>query len=80
MHNMIQQELDLINQRIGLMTVGAQAGLVSIFGDHWQQLIKRHDPRNFGKAFKAAVATNHIAGVKWVRIENSGRFDVYEKI
>lgn len=80
MSDTIKRELPLINQQVGLMAIGKRAGVSEIFGIHWKPLVKRYDPRVFGKKFKEAVQAKQIDGVIWVKIDSNGRKDSYERI
>ena len=62
------------------MPHGKEAGLVAIFGDEWNKIGTSGQKKEFGRLFKAAVSQNKYPQVEWVRIENSGRYDVYRKL
>jgi len=62
-----------------MMPLGDEAGLAAIFGDDWDQLGDPGQRKLFGRLFKAAVSKNVYPELEWVRIENSGRYDVYRK-
>lgn len=70
---------NLIDQKIEAMQIGSEGGLAKIFGEDWNSIGTIGERRHFGKKFKAAVKANVIAKLEWVRIENSGRFDVYRR-
>ena len=61
------------------MPLGLEAGLVEIFGEDWESIGTIGMRRDFGKKFKASVKGDFIKELEWVRIENSGRFDVYRR-
>lgn len=69
----------LISQKILEMPIGSEAGLAKIFGADWESIGSIGERRHFGRKFKAAVKANVIPELEWVRIENSGRCDVYQK-
>ncbi|MEO5794144.1 MAG: DUF1413 domain-containing protein [Rhodoferax sp.] len=70
---------NLTKQKIAAMQIGSEGGLSHIFGKDWSSIGSIGERRNFGKIFKAAVIAGTIAKLEWIRIENSGRFDVYRK-
>jgi hypothetical protein len=77
--SIIAQHNQLIRQKIAAMPKGMEAGLKEIFGNDWNQIGSSGQKRNFGSEFKAAVNANTYPELEWVRIENSGRYDVYRK-
>ena len=75
------EQLDqLLRKKIAAMPQDNEAGLAAIFGDDWDQIGSSGQRKEFGRLFKAAVARNAYPELVWVRIENSGRFDVYKKL
>lgn len=78
--NLLEKHDSLLREKISQMQEGAEAGLVEIFGDDWERIGTIGQKRHFGKLFKEAVHNNMYPEIKWVRIENSGRFDVYRKL
>ncbi len=70
---------NLIAQKIAAMPIGAEWGLARLFGEDWTSIGTIGERRDFGKKFKADVKATDIAQLEWVRIENSGRYDVYRK-
>lgn len=77
--NILTRHSNLIDQKIAAMPIGSEGGLIKIFGEDWDSIGTIGERRDFGKKFKAAVKANVIAELEWVRIENSGRFDVYRR-
>lgn len=77
--NILTRNSNLINQKIAAMPIGSEGGLAQIFGEDWNSIGTIGERRDFGKKFKAAVKASDIAELEWVRIENSGRFDVYRR-
>lgn len=77
--DILTRHSNLIDQKIETMAIGAEGGLAQIFGEDWNSIGTIGERRDFGKKFKAAVKAGFITKLEWVRIENSGRFDVYRK-
>ena len=77
---LLEQHDQLIRKKIATMPQGKEAGLAAIFGDDWDQVGSSGQRKEFGRLFKAAVSRNTYPVLVWVRIENSGRFDVYKKL
>ena len=67
-------------EKVAAMQSGTEAGLATIFGGDWDLIGSSGEKRSFGRKFKATVKKNEIANIEWVRIENSGRYDVYRKL
>jgi hypothetical protein len=78
--NLLERHDLLLREKIAAMHQGAEAGLVAIFGDDWEQIGSSGQRKEFGRLFKAAVAKKIYPDIEWVRIENSGRYDVYRKL
>lgn len=78
--NLIEYHDLLIRQKIQEMQKGSESGLVDIFGDDWEQIGGSGQKKNFGRQFKAAVNDHKYSDIEWVRIKNSGRYDVYRKL
>jgi hypothetical protein len=78
--NSLDKHTELTLEKVATMQSGTEAGLTSIFGSDWDLIGSSGEKRNFGRKFKAAVQKNEIANIEWVRIENSGRYDVYRKL
>lgn len=70
----------LIREKLADLPQGKEAGLKVIFGDQWEAIGDPGERKEFGHLFKAAVSSKKYPDIEWVRIENSGRFDVYRKI
>lgn len=70
----------IISEKIASMQQGTEAGLVAIFGDDWEIIGTSGQRKEFGRLFKAAVSNHTYLEIQWVRIENSGRYDVYQKL
>ena len=77
--NSLQRHAQLVSDKLAEMQPGAEAGLVCIFGADWDLIGTAGHKRHFGRLFKAAVRRGDYPGLEWVRIENSGRYDVYRK-
>lgn len=77
--DILTRNSNLITQKITAMPIGAEWGLVQLFGEDWTSIGTIGERRDFGKKFKAAVKANAIDQLEWVRIENSGRYDVYRR-
>lgn len=78
--NILQKHDQLLRKKIAAMQRGMEAGLVQIFSDDWKAIGTSGQRKEFGRLFKAAVNTKTYPEIEWVRIENSGRFDVYRKL
>lgn len=78
--NLLEKHDQLLLEKIAAMQKGTEAGLVAIFGGDWKMIGTSGQKKEFGRLFKAAVSNNTYPEIQWVRIENSGRFDVYRKI
>lgn len=74
-----QHEL-LLRRKIAEMPQGKEAGLAEIFGNDWEQIGSPGERKRFGRLFKVAVSKKIYPEVEWVRIQNSGRYDVYRKL
>lgn len=70
---------ELLEKKLSEMAPGSEAGLAEIFGDEWPLIGTAGQKKQFGRLFKAAVKARRYPEIEWVRIENSGRFDVYRK-
>jgi hypothetical protein len=77
--NLLEKHEQHLRGKISAMQKGTEAGLVAIFGDGWESIGTSGEKRELGKLFKAAVSKNKFPEIQWVRIENSGRDDVYRK-
>ena len=66
-----------IRDRIAAFPAGTELGLVELYGEGWEETGTVGERRNFGKLVKTAVKEGRFPEVEWVRIENSGRYDVY---
>ena len=77
--DILSRHSELIAQKIEAMPIGAEYGLAQIFGEDWTSIGTIGERRDFGKKFKAAVKAKTITELEWVRIENSGRYDVYKR-
>ena len=77
---LLEEHAELLKEKIELMELGNEAGLVSIFGEDWDKIGSSGQKRSFGRLFKEAVKQGALPNIEWVRIENSGRYDVYRKI
>ena len=78
--NLLEEHDQLLRGKISALGRGTEAGLAAIFGDDWNMIGTSGQRKRFGRLFKAAVSNNAFPEVKWIRIENSGRHDVYRKI
>ena len=78
--NLLEKHDQLLREKIAAMQQGTEAGLVEIFGDDWEAIGTSGQRKEFGRLFKAAVSNNAHPAIQWVRIENSGRYDVYRKL
>jgi hypothetical protein len=67
-------------QKIGEIPSGKEVGLVITFGDDWDEIGSSGQKKEFGRLFKSAVSKGDYPDIQWVRIENSGRYDVYRKL
>jgi hypothetical protein len=77
---LLEQHDQLIRKKISALPQGKEAGLAEIFGDDWVQIGTSGQRKEVGRLFKAAVSKKTYPDITWVRIENSGRFDVYQKL
>ncbi len=77
--NLLEQHDFLVREKIEAMPQGKVAGLVAIFGEDWESIGSPGQRKDFGRLFKAAVLNGTYPEISWVRIENSGRYDVYKK-
>jgi hypothetical protein len=78
--NLLEQHHQLLRAKIAAMQQGIEAGLVAIFGDDWETIGTSGQRKEFGRLFKASVSNREYPEIQWVRIENSGRYDVYRKL
>ena len=78
--NLLEQHDLLLREKIAAMAQGTESGLVAIFGSDWEKIGSSGQRKEFGRLFKAAVAKKMFPEIEWVRIENSGRYDVYRKL
>ncbi len=78
--NLLEKHDRILQGKISALDRGTEAGLVAIFGDDWEIIGTSGQKREFGRLFKAAVAKSAFPELQWVRIENSGRYDVYRKL
>ena len=78
--NLLEDHDQLLRTKIAAMQQGTEAGLVEIFGDDWQMVGSSGQRKALGRLFKAAVSSGSYPDIEWVRIENSGRHDVYRKL
>ena len=78
--NLLEQRELLVREKIAAMAQGQEAGLAAIFGKDWEQIGSPGQQKEFGRLFKAAVSSGSYPEIAWVRIENSGRYDVYKKL
>lgn len=78
--NLLEQNDLLVRKTITAMQQGKEAGLAEMFGDNWNQIGDPGQRKEFGQLFKAAVSKKTYPEIEWVRIENSGRYDVYRKL
>ncbi len=78
--NLLEKHDQLLREKIAAMQQGTEAGLVAIFGDDWEIIGNSGQRKEFGRLFKAAVSNHTYLEIQWVRIENSGRYDVYQKL
>lgn len=62
------------------MENGTELGLKEMFGEDWDLIGTSGDKKQFGMEVKDEVNNRVINNLVWIRIENSGRFDVYKKI
>lgn len=69
----------LLRKKIREMPIGQNMGLVKIFGDDWDQIGSPGQKKEFGRLFKAAVSNETYPDIKWIAINNSGRYDLYCK-
>ena len=77
--SLLEQHDLLLRKKIDAMLQGKEAGLAEIFGDGWDQIGSPGQRKEFGRLFKAAVSKKAYPKIEWIRIENSGRHDVYRK-
>ena len=77
--SLLEQHDLLLRKKIAAMPQGNEAGIATIFGDNLEQIGSPGQRKEFGRLFKAAVSKKSYPEIKWVRIENSGRYDVYCK-
>ena len=78
--NLLEKHDQLLRKNIAAMQKGTEAGLVAIFGNDWESIGTSGQRKEFGRLFKAAVSNSGYPEIQWLRIENSGRFDVYRKL
>lgn len=71
----------LLDQKVYAWPIGAEMGLKEAFGSGWAKVGGEGERKAFGREFRAAVKSGKLyPQIEWVRIENSGRFDVYKKV
>ena len=78
--NLLEKHDQLLRAKLLAMAQGTEAGLVAIFGDDWEMIGTSGQRKEFGRLFKTAVTNKAFPEIQWVRIENSGRYDVYRKL
>lgn len=78
--SILEQHDQLTRTKIAAMSPGQEGGLATIFGDDWERVGAPGQRKEFGRQFKAAVSNKVYEDIEWVRIENSGRYDVYRKL
>lgn len=78
--NLLERNDLRVREKIAAMAQGQEAGLAAIFGGDWEQIGSPGQRKEFGRLFKAAVSNGYYTEIIWVRIENSGRYDVYKKL
>jgi hypothetical protein len=78
--SLLEQNDQLIRKKVAALPQWKEYGLVEIFGDDWNQIGSPGQRKNFGRLFKDAVSKKIYPEIEWVRIENSGRYDVYRKL
>ena len=78
--NILEKHEQHLREKIAGMQKGTEAGIVAIFGEGWKLIGTSGEKRELGKLFKAAVSINKFPEIQWIRIENSGRYDVYRKV
>lgn len=77
--NLLETHAQLVRDKLSAMKQGTEAGLVTIFGTDWELIGTSGQRKEFGRLFKAAILRGTYPEIEWVRIENSGRYDVYRK-
>ena len=78
--NLLEKHDQLVRERLSKMKHGTEAGLADIFGNDWKTIGTSGQRKDFGSLFKAAVSHKAFPEMEWVRIENSGRYDVCRKL
>ncbi len=78
--NLLEEHNQLLREKITAMQQGSEAGLAEIFDNDWEAIGTSGQRKELGRLFKAAVSNKEYPEIQWVRIENSGRFDVYRKL
>lgn len=78
--SLLKQHDELIREKIAAMHKGQEPGLAVIFGNDWRSVGGPGQRKEFGRQFKAAVSNKAFPEIEWVRIKNSGRYDVYRKM
>ena len=77
---MIDLHRTLIERKVEALNSGQQCGLKEMFEADWDTIGSPGERKGFCRLFKQAVQNGSIKGVSWLRIENSGRLDVCEKL
>lgn len=78
--DLLEKHKQLLREKIASLQQGTEAGIAAIFGNDWQIIGTSGQRKEFGRLFKAAVFRGEYSDIEWVRIENSGRHDVYRKL
>ena len=54
--NLLEQHDQLLRKKLSEMSPKKEMGLVTIFGDDWEQIGSSGQKKEFGRLFKAAVS------------------------
>lgn len=77
---MDQRILELVLDKINRLERGVEIGLRDLFGEDWDIIGSTGNKIRFGREFKALVLNGDIPNIQHRRINNNGRFDMYQKI
>lgn len=77
--NLLEVHDATLRIKLTSLPVGTEFGLSKLFGTDWAGTGTPGQRREFGRLFKEAIRNGAYPAIEWIRIENSGRYDVYRK-
>lgn len=70
----------LVLSKIDAWEIGSEGGIAEIMREHWESIGSPGERKSFGRLFKDAVLNKRYPKIQWLKIQNSGRYDVYKKL